>query len=86
MKPTPPDLDPRPAPFDFFPPGMTHTPGEGRDPRVPLEMDSVSRNFPTANQIAAALFLVSLALFLASDEARYVTGHTLKVDAGRMLK
>lgn len=26
------------------------------------------------------------ALWLASDEARYVTGHTLKVDAGRMLK
>jgi (+)-trans-carveol dehydrogenase len=26
------------------------------------------------------------ALWLASDDARYVTGHTLKVDAGRMLK
>ena len=69
MKPPPPDIGPSQAkrePFDFFPPGMKHTPGEGRDPRVPLEMDSVSLNFPTANQIAAVLFLVSLALFLAS--------------------
>ncbi|HPT17462.1 MAG TPA: DUF2723 domain-containing protein, partial [Kiritimatiellia bacterium] len=69
MNPTPPDTGSSPAPrapFDFFPPGMTHTPGEGRDPRVPLEMDFVSRNFPTANQIAAVLFLVSLVLFLAS--------------------
>ncbi len=30
--------------------------------------------------------VASAALWLASDEARYVTGHTLKVDAGRMLK
>ncbi len=30
--------------------------------------------------------VANAALWLASDEARYVTGHTLKVDAGRMLK
>ncbi len=30
--------------------------------------------------------VASAALWLASDDARYVTGHTLKVDAGRMLK
>jgi NAD(P)-dependent dehydrogenase (short-subunit alcohol dehydrogenase family) len=30
--------------------------------------------------------IANAALWLASDESRYVTGHTLKVDAGRMLK
>ena len=30
--------------------------------------------------------VANAALWLASDDARYVTGHTLKVDAGRMLK
>ena len=52
--------------FSFFPAGMKHTPGEGRDPRVPLEKDLLSREFPTANQVALFLFLASLALYLAS--------------------
>ena len=30
--------------------------------------------------------VANAALWLASDEARYITGHTMKVDAGRMLK
>ena len=30
--------------------------------------------------------IANAALWLASDESRYVTGHTLNVDAGRMLK
>lgn len=65
-----PAVDPRAikgsAGFSFFPAGMKHTPGEGRDPRVPLEQDLLSREFPTANQIALFLFLASLALYLAS--------------------
>ena len=30
--------------------------------------------------------VANAALWLASDDARYVTGHTMKIDAGRMLK
>ena len=30
--------------------------------------------------------VANAALWLASDDARYITGHTMKVDAGRMLK
>ena len=30
--------------------------------------------------------VANAALWLATDEARYVTGHTMKIDAGRMLK
>jgi SDR family mycofactocin-dependent oxidoreductase len=37
-------------------------------------------------KLIQAADVASAALWLASDEARYVTGHTLKVDAGRMLK
>ena len=37
-------------------------------------------------RLIEAADVASAALWLASDEARYVTGHTLKVDAGRMLK
>ena len=54
------------AGFSFFPAGMKHTPGEGRDPRVPLDDDPLSSQLPTACQIALILFLASLALFLAS--------------------
>ena len=52
--------------FMFFPSGMKHTPGEGRDPRVPLERDLLSREFPTERHVALFLFLLSLALYLAS--------------------
>jgi SDR family mycofactocin-dependent oxidoreductase len=37
-------------------------------------------------KLIEAADVASAALWLASDEARYITGHTLKVDAGRMLK
>lgn len=37
-------------------------------------------------KLIEAMDVASAALWLASDDARYVTGHTLKVDAGRMLK
>ncbi len=37
-------------------------------------------------KLIQALDVANAALFLATDEARYVTGHTLMVDAGRMLK
>ena len=52
--------------FSFFPAGMKHTPGEGRDPRVPLEKDLLSREFPTANLVACFLALAALAMYLAS--------------------
>ena len=37
-------------------------------------------------KLIEAADVASAALWLASDDARYVTGHTLKIDAGRMLK
>ena len=37
-------------------------------------------------RLIEALDVANAALWLASDDARYVTGHTLKVDAGRMLR
>ena len=37
-------------------------------------------------KLIEATDVANAALWLASDDARYVTGHTLKVDAGRMLK
>ena len=37
-------------------------------------------------KLIEAMDVANAALWLATDEARYVTGHTLKVDAGRMLK
>ncbi len=52
--------------FSFFPLEIKHSPGEGRDPRVPLGKDPLSRSFPTARQVAAFLFIASLSLYLAS--------------------
>ncbi len=52
--------------FFFFRPGMGHTPGEGRDPRIPLESDPVANQFPTERQIGFCLSLLSLVLYLAS--------------------
>ncbi len=37
-------------------------------------------------KLVDAMDVASAALWLASDDARYVTGHTMKIDAGRMLK
>ena len=54
------------AGFAFFPAGMKHTPGEGRDPRVPLDHDPLSEQLPTVRQITFLLFAISLALYLAS--------------------
>ncbi len=55
-----------PPEFHFFPPGMTHTPGEGRDPRVPLEKDPVIREFPTGRQIGWFVFGAALVVYLIS--------------------
>ena len=45
---------------------MKHTPGEGRDPRVPLKKDPLSLHFPTEWQIALLLSAAALGLYLAS--------------------
>jgi (+)-trans-carveol dehydrogenase len=49
-----------------------------------IEFISVGHALPV--KLIEATDVATAALWLASDEARYVTGHTLKVDAGRMLK
>lgn len=37
-------------------------------------------------KLIEAVDVANAALWLASDDGRYITGHTLKIDAGRMLK
>lgn len=49
-------------------------------------VDFIFTNHALPVRLIEAEDVASAALWLASDEARYVTGHTLKVDAGRMLK
>jgi SDR family mycofactocin-dependent oxidoreductase len=49
-----------------------------------VEFISASHALPV--KLIEASDIANAALWLASDESRYVTGHTLKVDAGRMLK
>lgn len=49
-------------------------------------VDFIHANHMLPVKLIEAADVASAALWLASDDARYVTGHTLKVDAGRMLK
>jgi|GEM_PF-450936 predicted Zn-dependent protease len=52
--------------FEFFRPGLKHSPGEGRDPRVQLDKDPLTQQFPTDRQTAGFLFLLSFLLYLAT--------------------
>ena len=52
--------------FSFFPPRATDVNSEGRDPHAVVKADPLGRQFPTERQIGVFLFLVSLALYVAS--------------------
>ena len=56
--------------------------------RIPLDefKAQIGANNLLSVQLVEAQDLANAALWLASDEARYVTGQELKVDAGMMLK
>ena len=52
--------------FLFFRPDLKHSPGEGRDPRVQLDKDPLSQQFPTDRQCGWFLFLAAFLLYLAT--------------------
>lgn len=62
--------------------GMAKAAGMASDDLV----DFIHAGHALPVKLIEAADVATAALWLASDEARYVTGHTLKIDAGRMLK
>ena len=62
--------------------------GMARAAAMPTEdlIDFIFTGHALPVRLIEASDVATAALWLASDEARYVTGHTLKMDAGRMLK
>jgi len=63
-------------------PGMAKAAGMATDDLV----DFIHAGHALPVKLIEAADVATAALWLASDDARYVTGHTLKIDAGRMLK
>ncbi len=62
--------------------GMAHAAGMAREELV----DFIFLGHTLPVKLVEAEDVANAALWLASDDARYVTGQKLKVDAGRMLK
>ena len=49
-------------------------------------IDFIQASHALPVKLIEASDVANAALWLASDEGRYITGHTLQIDAGRMLK
>ena len=60
--------------FLFFRPDLRHSPGEGRDPRVQLDKDPLTQQFPTDRQTGWFLFLAAFLLYLATMSWRAFPG------------
>lgn len=62
-------------------------PGMAEAASIPVEalLATIAGGHPMPVTLIEAADVAHAALWLASDEARYVTGQTLKIDAGRML-
>jgi glucose 1-dehydrogenase len=55
-------------------------------PRDPLDLDDYERARIPLGRLGTAADVVSAILYLASDDAAYVTGTTLYVDGGSLAK
>ena len=61
-------------------------PGPVKTPMLPPEhiLNALTKNLSSLGRIAQIDDLVGVYHFLASDQSRYITGHTLVVDGGRL--
>ncbi len=61
-------------------------PGPVKTPMLPPEhiLNALAKNLSSLGRIAQIDDLVGVYHFLASDQSRYVTGHTIVVDGGRL--
>jgi NAD(P)-dependent dehydrogenase (short-subunit alcohol dehydrogenase family) len=61
-------------------------PGPVKTPMLPPEhiLNALAKNLSSLGRIAQIDDLVGVYHFLASDQSRYITGHTLVVDGGRL--
>jgi len=63
-------------------PGLTRTPMSARAQSDPVILDLMKTKQPLAEDLIEAEDVARAALFLISDDARYITGEVLTIDAG----
>jgi NAD(P)-dependent dehydrogenase (short-subunit alcohol dehydrogenase family) len=68
--------------FNILAPGLTNTPMAARAAHDESTMQWAKTNQPLARGMMEAVDQANAALYLLSDEARFVTGQVLSVDAG----